>query len=515
MSKRRAPAASPKPGRLLNGAASDTGRAAFVELRQQTARETEAARQTTITMLKAVASDPETHLFADRIDALTDTARCLGGRPRSHSTWALVVFGASISIFGSAAAAARNLQDRELWHIVVTAAGPLLAADASDAVRGPQRHHWDYFLSRRVGPHVAGMVEAFAEGAARRAREVGLADPGTASFSRLDRPHCVSMDGKVFTSPIGTREAELVDKQTGEIRKIRRDPSVGQHHEGGDENNVVWGTKFALAATRSPFAGHRVILGVRQVADDGRGEAGAFVDLALDIAARLPGVVAFITDGALRGNAINQIQQTTGTLHVAIPRRGAKTRGGVKIGDNHYASRGLPASRSRDKQFANCGGHDLWAAGGTISERIVTNDGTIHWQLATRVGRTRHRAGPKRWNILAKYRLVCAATGTTHEWHEPLTALLADKHTDFLRAEYLRGVAADDPDFDRVYGMRSDAESLNAQLEHAFHKQRIPALGGNNKTMVLLFAALAQNSWAREVWHREVARQTNAPPHAA
>jgi hypothetical protein len=63
--------------------------------------------------------------------------------------------------------------------------------------------------------------------------------------------------------------------------------------------------------------------------------------------------------------------------------------------------------------------------------------------------------------------------------------------------------------------MRSDSESLNAQLEHAFHKQRIPALGVTNKTLILLFAALAQNSWAREVWNRELARQTKAPPDAA
>ena len=514
MSKRRTPTDTAPKGRrrVLRGATAERGRDALVELRRQTSREKEAARQTKITQLKAVAADPEIHWMADRIDDLTAPDTALGGRPRSHPTWALVVFGSAISIYESAAEAARNLKDPDIWAIVVNYARPLLPADAVVPVTGPERWQWEYFLRHRLRYQQAPLVKGFSESAARRAIEVGLADPSTASINRIHGTNAVIMDGKVFTSPIGTREATRVDKKTGQILPVRRDPGIGQHYEGGDVKKPVWGHKFALACIRSPFAGHRVILGIQYVPDgDGHGENGAFVDLALDIAARLPGVSAFITDGALRGTQINEIQQGTGAIHVSIPRRHDGQHGGVKIGDTYYASRRLPTSKSRDAKFGTCN-HDLWAAGGTIVERHLTADGTEHWEPLQRGARKRQKLSTGNWNLLVEYRLSCPETGKVHRWHEPLTTIGTDAAGKFLRAEYLRGVSADDPDFDRVYGMRSDVESLNAQLEHAFHKQRIPALGTANKTMVLMFAAMAQNAWARHAWLREVDHQAAPPP---
>lgn len=222
---------------------------------------------------------------------------------------------------------------------------PLLPTDAVVPPMGPERYQWEYFLRHRLRAHQSPLLKGFSEGAARRATEVGLADPSTASINRIHGTNAVVLDGKVFTSPIGTREVTRLDEKTGEIITIRRDPDVGQHYEGGDVKKPVWGHKFVLACIRSPFAGHRVILGVQHVPDgDGHGENGAFVDLALDIAARLPGVSAFITDGALRGKQINQIQQRSGAIHVSIPRRHDGQHGGIKIGGTHYAARRLPAS---------------------------------------------------------------------------------------------------------------------------------------------------------------------------
>ena len=72
----------------------------------------------------------------------------------------------------------------------------------------------------------------------------------------------------------------------------------------------------------------------------------------------------------------------------------------------------------------------------------------------------------------------------------------------------------DHPDFPRVYGMRSDTESFYAELEFAFHKQRLPACGVHRQMLVLLGAALAQNAWAVHVFLREHDKQ-NAPAGAA
>ena len=63
--------------------------------------------------------------------------------------------------------------------------------------------------------------------------------------------------------------------------------------------------------------------------------------------------------------------------------------------------------------------------------------------------------------------------------------------------------------------MRADTESLNAELERAFHKNRLPAWGQDNQTLAVLLACMSQNSWARWVWHRELARQQAPPAQAA
>lgn len=44
----------------------------------------------------------------------------------------------------------------------------------------------------------------------------------------------------------------------------------------------------------------------------------------------------------------------------------------------------------------------------------------------------------------------------------------------------------------RLYGMRQDTESLNAQLERAFYGQRLPAWGVHNQTVIVLLAAQAE-----------------------
>lgn len=112
--------------------------------------------------------------------------------------------------------------------------------------------------------------------------------------------------------------------------------------------------------------------------------------------------------------------------------------------------------------------------------------------------------------------LPCPDTGEIHTWWEPLTRTDHDDEVKFNRAEYLRVLPIDDPDFARVYGYRNDIESLNNQLEHGFHKQRIPAWGEPNQTCVLLLALLGQNAFARQAWAREVEYQAGeSPPGAA
>jgi hypothetical protein len=60
--------------------------------------------------------------------------------------------------------------------------------------------------------------------------------------------------------------------------------------------------------------------------------------------------------------------------------------------------------------------------------------------------------------------------------------------------------------------MHADAESLNAEIEHAYYKQRIPAWGWENKLVVLTLTGLMHNARARHVWTRHADAQAQAPP---
>ncbi len=149
--------------------------------------------------------------------------------------------------------------------------------------------------------------------------------------------------------------------------------------------------------------------------------------------------------------------------------------------------------------------------GRTIFEQVIQGDGTSNFvQLhrhQTKRDVTRHKDGSVRHQFYARYSLPCPHGDENHVWWEPLLAVAGDEKAKFNRCEYLRIVPATASEHERLYGMRQDTESLNAQLERAFYGQRLPAWGVHNQTVVVLMAAFAENAWARAVWTEELARQ--------
>ena len=134
---------------------------------------------------------------------------------------------------------------------------------------------------------------------------------------------------------------------------------------------------------------------------------------------------------------------------------------------------------------------------------------------ATRHQTKRQQRSDGTFAFYARHTLDCPRAGVTHSWWEALTPTRDDNAAGFKRCEYLRILPGTDPDYDRVYGMRADAESLNAQLEHDFHKNRLPAWGLANQTLAVLLACVTHNAWARWVWQRELQQQNAPPGHAA
>ncbi len=73
----------------------------------------------------------------------------------------------------------------------------------------------------------------------------------------------------------------------------------------------------------------------------------------------------------------------TGCPVISPARRKRKERGGIVIGKYGHAAAQLPPSRARTTWIEKCAGHVLYAAGGTIYERIVTADGSLDFVEVT------------------------------------------------------------------------------------------------------------------------------------
>jgi hypothetical protein len=507
----------PDPGRarrrLQGVAVSPQADAAHLTVRRQSQRQRRESAGSAISRVRAIAADPHVHRMADMITDLNTRPHEVGGRPRAYPDWSLVLFGSCIRIFGSASATARALADPTLWGEAVRSAAHLTEDSAPLPAVGPTRDHWTYFLKGRLRPDVLEeLITLQRDLAVTRASEVGLLEASVPyPAGAYQREHVVGIDGKVFSSPLRTLETERADRRTGQLRPVRRDTARERYGEGGVEG-IVWGTKFAIASVRSPMANHRVILGIAHFStQNGGGEGRVFTELATDLSRRSPGIHAYTADGAWRGKHLQAVQGDTGCGVITPARRLISRNGGISIGRYSFAAQPLPWSRRRQAREAACGGHQLWAAAGTLFEQMVQSDGSSEFvelrRRQTKRDVTRHKDGTVRHQFYARYSLPCRRNGEDHTWWEPLLAVADDEKAKFNRCEYLRIVPTTTPEHARLYGMRQDTESLNAQLERAFYGQRLPAWGVHNQTVVVLMSAFAENAWARAVWSSGLAKQ--------
>ena len=474
---------------------------------RQSTRDRQATAGTAISRVKAIANDPHVHEVALAIEMANRPTHPRGGRPRQYPDWCLVVFGACIRVYGSASATARALAEESVWGFVVAAALEVAGDNATASLPkvGPSRDHWVYFVRARLTSAVLKeILNLQRDLAMRRAAEIGLLRSSDRQrIGAYKRENVVGIDGKVFSSPVRTLDHERPDRRTGELRPVRVDPARERYGEGGKEG-IAWGTKFAIASVRSPMANQRVILGIEHFSSQARGGEGqVFATLAHDLVHRAAGIQAFTVDGVWRGTHLKDIQAGTGCGVVTPPRRRTGKNGGITVGRYSYAAQPLPWSDRRATREASCGGHQIWASVGTLFEQLIDVEGNstfveLH-RHQTKRDVTVRKDGSRAHQFYARYSLPCPRTKQTHTWWEPLLPIASDNANKFNRCEYLRVVSATSEQHRRLYGMRQDTESLNAQLERAFYGQRLPAWGVRNQTAVVLMAALAENAWARAV----------------
>jgi hypothetical protein len=316
----------------------------------------------------------------------------------------------------------------------------------------------------------------------------------------------VHADGKVITPLFKAKpDDRRVDRLTGEILPARYEPDAALHFEG--DGNAAWGIKFVLVAARTPDVHGRIILDVEWVPTPG-GEARSAVDCFTRLAPHMPGAQGVIYDTALRGVHHQHLLRELGLL--PINRVTAAKAGGKK--PRRSDRRVEKTVHIEDKTITLPNGTTrtvpLYASGGALGIAELDDTGTQRFVPVTRIRTHRNRDKNGRYRWYNDYQLPTAYDD------QVITVRLhgndEDQARKLNRTENLRPIPPGDPDFERLFPRRNDAESINRHLDDTMWLGRAHSIGHARQRLNLLGFALCVNSLAL---HRH--RKLDAPPLAA
>jgi hypothetical protein len=418
---------------------------------------------TDVDFIEAIATNPDVYAIADQLPA---RSRDDGGRPAAHPPVVYLIYVALAGVVGSHRKAACMMANHHYWSIIRTAASRTsgIRLDAAP----PTRNMCEY-NRKQIARHIGALADAFRASAMAQAVEHGFLDSGTPhSTTTPARGNFIAADGKVAKCPISQKVAER-------WRASGRSINADLHTQGGDPQ-PVFGAKFWLATTRADNRRNdRVVLDVREVTKDRGGEAATATAALETLARNTPGIHGVCYDGALRGTHIDRLFKAG--LTVLSP-----THGGTKA---------TPISQVS----CPCGDrHELWTKRGAITDRQVLDTGETVFTVCPVAKRYRRRNadGSYRWYI--EFALGC---GTVHR--ERIDTTNKDRARHYNRAEHLRQYTKEGADgvYERCYGWREDAESVNDLIQQTLYKGRMIAYSASRQFLVMLGFALGRNSLTR------------------
>jgi hypothetical protein len=413
-----------------------------------------------------------------------------------------LVYEALISVYGSARQVEAELAHRAVWKVMRRAVKRQFPDDLKVRLpsRPMRRHHYLYgrnrYLSSPAVLTCLGM--AHREIAATQARQLGLLDPsGPGSWTHPDLTRLLHADGKVisplFSGRLGDKRA---DHGTGALRQVRYEPDASLHFEGS--GTVAFGTKFVLVAARSAETRGRIILDVEWVPGKQQ-EAAVAMRCFARLRPSVPGAQGVIYDTALRGVHHQTLLRELGLLPIN------------RVSGSAAPSKEPSSARGRYERTIHVEDRPILLGDGSVRIlRLVARGGAIGLEDSTdgshefvelqrvRTLRFHDKSGLYRWyNQCA---LPDAYGGETVMVR--LQADGVDEARKFNRTEHVRAIPPGDPDFKRLYGRRSDAESINRGLEDSLYLRRAHSVGHARQHVNLLGYALMVNSLALDQHHR-------------
>lgn len=428
-----------------------------------------------IDKVRAVASYAALYAISDLIpDRLPNSP----GRPAHYPAWVSVIHKVLHGTFGSANHASRIMANPEYWDIICRHA----AAHGKTARTTPPRRHHHTYAQDRLDTHVDALHRGLLDTAATLARRLGCLNPDSpVSRTNPTRGQFIVGDGTVVAAP--------ERKSTIEKKAANGKSTVNAHLEvqnGDDAPEFRYGTKFAIMSARPDNTRNlRVVLDTTPVPPGKgyKGEAGVALAMLDRLTARPElRIDGICYDGAFRGTHIDHAMKAG--LTVLVP---------------PHAGTAKPTPLTTID--CPCGDtHALWTDEGRLHERSILDTGETHLQLlpVAKVYARRNRAGTYRWYI--DFATTC---GTVH--HQRIDTTDDDAARGYNRAEHLRQhtkTEEGDSVYDRCYGWREDAESLNNTLDRTLYGGRMTAHTATRQHCVMIGFALGRNAIAAYIHQR-------------
>ncbi len=251
------------------------------------------------------------------------------------------------------------------------------------------------------------------------------------------------------------------------------------------------GVGFVSLVTRSPEANERVILDVID-APRAAGEAAHAMKAFRRTLPLLPGAQATLYDGAMRGVHRREIFEM-GKIPISPPR----TRDNPKLHERYFGPVEVHGGGLTEL--------DIQLVDGTPNIKELADDGTPVYTPLVRIKTSKPRTTGACYN-----EYVVPPELGSGVIRLPVTSDDHDRADKFNREEWLHAFAPGDPDYERLYRRRNDAESGNASLDNSMPRERAHSIGRPGILLNLITWAFYKNAQARAL-HAERAR----PPAAA
>jgi hypothetical protein len=222
----------------------------------------------------------------------------------------------------------------------------------------------------------------------------------------------------------------------------------------------------------------------------------------------MPGAQGVIYDTALRGVHHQHLLRELGLMpinRVTAAKASAKKprRNDRRVEKNvHIEDKTITLASGTTRTIR------LYASGGALGIAELDDTGSQHFVPISRIRTHRNRDKNGRYRWYNDYQLPDAYES------QVITVRLhgndEDQARKLNRTENLRPIPPGDPDFERLFPRRNDAESINRHLDDTMWLGRAHSIGHARQHLNLLGFALTVNSLAL---HRHLGRET--PPLAA